>query len=97
MEGTTTTTTTKDTPEKPEFDWKKWTLYDPEVHKLSAAEEIAPGISVLKIREEGKKGEGEEGESGNGRKKRTPPARRLEEGDTATFHYVTRPSSNNNK
>ena len=95
MEGTTTTT--KDTPEKPEFDWKKWTLYDPEVHKLSAAEEIAPGISVLKIREEGKKGgEGEEGKSGNGRKKRTPTARRLEEGDTATFHYITRRKPNDN-
>lgn len=73
---TETQTQTKDSmpkqeKKKSEFDWKKWTLYNPETHKLSAAEQINPYLSILKIKTSS-----------------DSAARKLEEGDTATFHFI---------
>ena len=87
---TTATNVAKDAPEKPKFDWGKWTLYNPEVHKLSDAEEVVPGVSILKIKKKKQDGDDEEN------RKKAPAVRKLEDGDKATFHYITRRKHNNN-
>lgn len=68
------TNITDKTTEKPAFDWVKWSMYDPEAHKAADAKEIAPGVSVLKIKERGERA----------------MERKLEAGDTATFDFIAR-------